>query len=114
MTDIREPKIVLLCPEEWDRIKPFAPTQHVACGGLSLAFGHDPVFHADGLAGKSIRPACDVPGREDARRAGLQVFVYSDATVDGETGLFRQSGHRPHADADDNEVGRDTFSVLQR
>ena len=106
VTDIREAEIVLLGPEKRDGVEPFPPTQHVARRGLPLALGHHPVFDADALAGEPIRPARDVAGREDARGARFQVLVHRDAAIDGEACLFRQRNRRPHADADDDEIGR--------
>ena len=60
-----------------------------------------------------IRPARDVAGGEDARDAGLEVLVHRDAAVDGEACLFRQGDRRPHADADDDEIGLKRLAVLQ-
>ena len=113
MPHIGEAEIVLLGPEERDRIEALPPTEDVAGRRLSLALGHHPVFDADALAGESIRPARDVAGREDATHAGLQVFVHGDASIDGEARLFGQRNRRPHADADDDQVGREPFSALQ-
>ena len=64
MTDIGEREVVLLGPEERDRIEPFTAPEHVACGGLALALGDDEMLDADRLAGERIRPARDVAGSE--------------------------------------------------
>src|SRR6185295_19963350 len=40
VTYISEAEIVLFGPEERHGVEPLAPTEHVACGSLPLAFGH--------------------------------------------------------------------------
>ena len=82
--NIRDRKIVLLGPEEWNGAKYFAAAKNVACSGLSLALGHDKMFDADSFAGEPIGPAGDVAGCEDVRGTGLKIFVHRDAAIDGE------------------------------
>jgi hypothetical protein len=41
VSDIGEPEVILLGPEEWDRVKPFAVAKNVACRRLSLTLGHN-------------------------------------------------------------------------
>ncbi len=65
VTHIRETEILLLGPEKRHGVKPLPPTEHVACRRLPLTLGHHPVFDADALTGKAIRPARDVAGREN-------------------------------------------------
>ena len=113
VSDIGEPEIILLGPEEWDGVKPFAVAKNVTCRRLSLALGHNKMFDADSFAGEPIRPTRDVAGCEDAWDARLEVFIHDDAAIDGEPCSFRQRGRRSHADADDDEIGLKAFSILQ-
>lgn len=73
MTNISEAKIVLLGPEERDGVESFSLAQHVARGGLPLAF---PVFDMNSLVSEPIRQARDVAGRKDTRDARFQVLVH--------------------------------------
>ena len=72
------------------------------------------MFDADALAGVRVGPPRDVAGREDARRAGLEVLVHGDAAVDRQARLLGQADRRPHADAQDDEVGLERRAVAQR
>src|SRR5688572_31472427 len=58
VTHVRKAEIVLLGPEERDRIEAFASTQEVPRRSLTLTLGDDPVFDADALAAEPIRPPC--------------------------------------------------------
>src|SRR5207245_9701933 len=78
--------VVMLAPEKWHGIELLSSTEHVARGRLALALCDDPVFDPDRLAAVRVGPAGDVARGEDARRAGLQVGIDSDATVDRESG----------------------------
>ena len=64
--DIAEAEVVLFGPEEWDVIEGFMPTEDVVRRSLALALGDDPMFDANSLTGKPVRPARDVAGSEDA------------------------------------------------
>src|SRR5580704_19560512 len=46
--------VVVLAPEERNRIERLAPAQHVESRGLTLSFRHDPMLDANGLAGESV------------------------------------------------------------
>ena len=81
----------MLAPEERHGVESLAASEHVPCRSLTLAFGDDPVFDANPLAGVRIGPACDVSGGEDAGRAGLEVLVDCDAAIDREAGLLREA-----------------------
>ena len=72
VTDINDAEVVLLGPEERDRVETLPQTKHVARGGLALALGNNPVLDADSLASTTVWPARDVTGREDARSTRLQ------------------------------------------
>src|SRR5579872_1727991 len=65
VTDISEPEIVLLGPEERDRLKAFPSTKNVPRCSLALALGHNPMFDADSLACQRVRPPRNVASRED-------------------------------------------------
>ncbi len=81
---------------------------------LALPLGHHPVLDADALARIGVRPAGDVAGGVDAGRAGLEIFVDADAAVDAKARLFGERQSRPHADADDDEIGGELVAALQR
>ena len=49
---------------------------------LALALGDDPMFDADLLTGKPVRPARDVAGSEDALDAVLEVLIDDSAAID--------------------------------
>src|SRR6185437_10559494 len=53
--DVVDLKIVVTAPEERSECEWLVRAQHVACGGLTLPLGNDPVLDAD-LAGARIRP----------------------------------------------------------
>ena len=57
------------------------------------------------LAGMRVGPARDVAGGVDAGRARLQKGIDDHAAVDREARLLGQRQARPHADADDDEIG---------
>ena len=58
------------------------------------------------VAGMEIGPARDVAGGKDSRHAGFKVFIHRDAAIELETGALGQLDSRPHANADDDEIGR--------
>ena len=60
-----------------------------------------------------IGPPRDIAGGVDSRCAGLQVFVHDHAAVDREAGLLGEPGPRPHADANDHQIGRQRRSAFQ-
>ena len=61
-----------------------------------------------------IGPARDIADRVDSGDAGFEKFVHGHAAVDLEAGLFRQSKARPHADADDHDIGFQHAAALER
>src|SRR5438105_8959399 len=97
VTHVRKTEVILLRPEERHGVEPLPSSKDVTGCSLSLALGHHPMLHSDALAGEPIRPACDVTGREDAWCAGLEVLVYHDTTIDGESCIFGQGNRRPDA-----------------
>jgi hypothetical protein len=109
-----EAEIVLLGPEERNGVKSFALAQYIARSSLPLPLGDDKVFDPDALTGKSVWPARDIASSKDARGARLKVLIYSDTTVHGQPRSRRKRGLRPHPDTDDDEIGLEFISVLQR
>src|SRR6185437_15342797 len=114
MADIVDRNVVVLTPEERDRIERLAPPEHVERRRLSLPFRHDPMLDADGLAGEAIGPARDVAGGEDPGRARFEEAIDRDAAVGLEPGRLGEPDTRPHADAGDDEIGLENASVAQR
>jgi hypothetical protein len=113
VADIVEQQVVLLGPEERNCVEALARPEHVAGRRLALAFGHDPMLDADGLAGQPVGPTGDVACSIDARNAGLQILTDHDAAIDGYPGLLSECGPRPHPDTDDDKVGFEPFPALQ-
>jgi hypothetical protein len=99
---IVDSNIVVLTPEERNRIKGLVRPKHVPGRRLSLPLGHDPVLDADLPAGEWVWPTRDVACREDAGGAGFQVTIDDYATLLCEPGRFRELEPRPHPDAGDN------------
>ena len=81
MADIGDRNVVMLAPEERNRVEGLMAPEHVERGGLSLSFRHDPMLDANGLATKPVRPARNVAGGENSRRARLEKRVDGDAAV---------------------------------
>ena len=67
--------IVVLTPEEWNRVKLFATAKNILSCYLALAFSDHPVLDANSLAGVRIRPAGGIACSEDSGDAGFEVFV---------------------------------------
>src|SRR6195952_285649 len=105
VADIVDRHIVVLAPEKRCRVEGLALSQHVARGGLALAFGHHPMLDPDALPGMWIGPTRDIARGIDSRDAGFEERVHSNAAVDLEPCLFRQAEARTHADADDHDIG---------
>src|SRR5258705_38277 len=62
VADIIDRHVVVLAPEKWHGVECLALPQHIARGGLALAFGHHPMLDPDILAGMRIGPARDIAG----------------------------------------------------
>ena len=113
MPHVGEAEVVLLGPEKWNGVKSFALAYDVARSGLPLTFGDDKVLDPDALAGEPVWPARDIASGKDARGARLKVLVNGD-TVRGQPSPRCKCGLRPHSDADDDEIGLEVVSILQR
>src|SRR3954470_1973088 len=99
MADVVDWQVVMLAPEKRHGVETFAKPQHVACGRLTLALGHDPVFDPNALARVWVRPTRNITGRIDAWNTGLEMRIDNDAPVQLEACLFSQtqSGAHPRA-----------------
>ena len=84
MADIIDRHIVVLAPEEWYRVEDLSLSQHIARGGLALAFRHHPMLDADVFLRVWIGPACYITRSVDSGDAGFEERVYRDAAVDFE------------------------------
>ena len=80
---------------------------------LALSLGHDPVLDAHELADARLRVASDVARGPDARRARPHQGVDDDAVVDAQAGRLGERDARPHADAHDDEVGREHLAASE-
>ena len=78
---------------------------------MSLAFRHDPMFDANGLAAQAIGPARDVAGGEDAWRARFEIGVDDDAAIDPEARRLGELDARAHAHPRDDEIGLEDASA---
>src|SRR5215472_10086523 len=113
VADIVDGDIVVLAPEEGRRGEALPASQHVSRRGLSLTLGHDPMLNAQSLAGDGIGPARHVARGKDAGDAGFEVLVDENAAVDLEPRALCQGKARPHADADNDEIGIDRAAVIE-
>lgn len=105
--------VVMTAPEEGRRLEGLLCAEYIARRRLPLAFGGDEMLDPDPLAAVAIRPARDIAGGEDARSAGFEIFIDEDAVIDGEAGLLGERRERAHADADDDEIGRNARATRQ-
>src|SRR5262249_16608666 len=106
MPDVVDRHVVVLAPEERNLGKSLLLAENVASCRLTLPLGHDPMLDPQILAGMGIGPPRDVAGGKDCGHGGLKVFIHCDAAIDLETGALSQLDARPHANADDDDVGR--------
>ena len=65
VADVVDAHVVVRAPEERHVVEPLARAEDVARRRLSHALRHDPVLHADALAGVHVGPPRDVSRRED-------------------------------------------------
>src|SRR5205807_1832858 len=105
--------VVMHAPEKWDGVEALACAENVAGRCLSLALRDHPVLDADRRAAVGIRPARDVPRRENVRHARLESLVDHDALVLLYTKRVSELRARPNADARDDEVGGDPGAVVE-
>src|SRR6266851_9073560 len=82
--------VVVLTPEEWNRVKLFATAKNVFSCYLSHALSNHPVLDANSLTGVRIGPAGGITSCEDSGHAGFEVFVDYDTPIDREPGLLGQ------------------------
>jgi hypothetical protein len=50
MANIIDRHVVMLAPKKWHGIESLPLSQHIAGGGLTLAFGHNPMLDPDFLS----------------------------------------------------------------
>src|SRR5215467_14836376 len=113
MADIIDRHIIMLAPEERHCGVALAPAEHVACRGLALPLGDNPVFDPQPLAAVRIGPAGDVSSGENPGRARFKVLVYQHPAIYRQSGLLREVDPRPHADPDHDKVGVDGSAVIE-
>src|SRR5579863_6683838 len=113
VADIVDRHVIVLAPEERHGVETLIEPEHVGRRGLALTFGDDPMLDAHGLAGMRVGPAGDVAGGIDAGRARLQKGIDDHAAVDLEARLLGQRQARPHADADNDEIGVESGAALE-
>src|SRR5207237_4560118 len=114
MADIIDRHVVMLAPEERYRVEDFALSQHVARGGLTLAFRHHPMLNPDVLLGMRIGPARDIARSIDSGDAGFEECIHCNTAVELDAGLFGQRQARPHSDPDDHDVTLQRAAALKR
>jgi hypothetical protein len=89
VADVIDRNVVMLASEERDGGVAFAPTKHVPTRGLALPLGDHPVLDAQPLAAVLVGPAGDVACRENAGRAGFEIFIDDDAAIGKGRGASR-------------------------
>ena len=65
VADIKDADVIVHAPEERHRIERLAPPEHIACRGLPLTLGDDPVLDPNTFTAVEIGPPRDVAGGED-------------------------------------------------
>ena len=105
MADVGDLNVVVLAPEEGNRVEGLMAPEHVESRCLALPFRHDPMLDANGFTREAIRPARDVAGGENSRRARFEKGVDGDAAVDPEASGFCKAEARTHAEPGDDEIG---------
>src|SRR5215208_240857 len=103
----------MAAPEEGHRVEALASPQDVARRGLPLPLGDDPVLDADALPAPRVGVPCDVACGEDPRCARLEVLVDEHATLYREAGPGGQLVVRAHADARDDQIGKDPLPAAE-
>ena len=113
MPDVPDLRAEVRAPEERDVVELFQRAQHVARGGLPLAFRNNPVLHANTPAG-AIRERCDVARRVDPLHTRLQHRIHDDTVVDGQPRPFRELEIGAHTNSDDDEIRGDSVALIER
>ena len=80
----------------------------------ALAVPRAPVFHANALASVRIGIPRDVTGGKHVRCARLEKLIHRYPPVHGHFRLFSQTGPRPNANPDHDEVRRQASAALER
>src|ERR1700738_393068 len=114
MTDIIDRHVIVLAPEKRYRVEDLALPQHIARGGLALAFCHHPMLDPDILPGMRIGPARDIARSIDSGDAGFEECIHRNTAVELEASLFGQRQARPHSYADNHKVGLQHATALER
>src|SRR5947208_14623210 len=113
MTDVVDSDIIVLAPEKRYSLESLAHSQHILSGGLPLALGDNPVFHADPLPGMGVRPARRIARGKDSGSTGFKVLIDQDSAIHCQTRSLRQHNRRPHANSQYEEVSLDRPSATQ-
>jgi hypothetical protein len=103
----------MLRPKERLGDESFATPEHVARSGLPLPLRDHPMLDAESLAATGIGPAGIVPGGENIRRAGFEILVDQDPLIYCESCFLGEVEARPHADANQHEIGLDLRAVIE-
>ncbi len=90
MADIIDRHIVMLAPEKRHGVERLSLPEHVARGGLALAFSNHPMLDPDIFPGMRIGPARDITGGINSGDAGFEVRVHRNAAIQRKAGLLRQ------------------------
>jgi hypothetical protein len=113
MADIVDRHVVMLAPEEGDRVKRLPLAEHAAGGVLTHPLGHHPMFYPNPFATAGLDPARDVAGREYACRTGLQSLVHENASIDSKARLPGQLQVRPNTHTRNHEIRSESSPIVQ-
>src|SRR5262249_52843738 len=113
VADVIDRHVVVLTPEERHGGERLMMSQYAERRGLTLAFGDDPMLHANALTAVRIGPTRNVSGRIDSGHARLQVMANDHAAINGKTGLFGKLKTRPHPDPGNNKISVERATTLQ-
>src|SRR5262249_26041258 len=112
VADIPDFQIKMIAPEEWRIRKWLARAENVACGGLALALGQDPVLDAYPARAR-IRPARDVAGGKNSGNVSLHKFIDQNAVVGRDPCFFSKRSVWAYADPCNHQVTLQSRSVIE-
>src|SRR5215831_18465016 len=113
MADIVDRNVIVLAPEERYGRELLPISEHVECCGLALPLCHDPMLDAKSCARMWIGPAGNVARGKDSWRAGFEIVVNHNATVEREARVLGERNTRAHPDASNHEVGIERAAAAQ-
>src|SRR5262249_5651347 len=114
MTYIGNRSVILFSPEKRNGVKSLPRSKNVTRSRLPLPFGHHKMFDAYRVTGEPVGPAGDVAGSVNAWGTCLKILIHHDPAVDPKACGLCQADLWPHTGADNDEIGFELSSIVQR